>query len=231
MMQTSPQTSQTQAARILIVDDHPIVREGLHAVLSRHRDLVVCGEAATMAEALTLLDSQRPDLAIIDLSLADGSGLDLIQRVQARRVPIKMLVLSMSDESLFAERALRAGAMGFLHKQEAREKLVTAIRHVLAGNIYVSEAVNNRMLQQLRTGHQPLQQSPLSTLSNRELEVFELLGQGFNTNEIAECLHLGVKTVETHRHRMKDKLGLRNSQELVRHATQWTLDTPPPPPT
>ena len=213
-----------RAARILIVDDHPIVREGLSAILSRHRDLQVCGEAATMAEALALIDSKQPDLAIIDLSLADGSGLDLIQRIKARNVPTKMLVLSMSDESLFAERSLRAGAMGFLHKQEAREKLVAAIRQVLAGSIFVSEAVNNRILQQLRDGNQPLQQSPISSLSDRELEIFELLGQGFTSAEIAERLHVGIKTVETYRFRIKTKLDLQSGLEVVRHATQWVLE-------
>ncbi|MCX7421404.1 MAG: response regulator transcription factor, partial [Planctomycetia bacterium] len=168
--------------------------------------------------------SKQPDLAIIDLSLADGSGLDLIQRIKARNVPTKMLVLSMSDESLFAERVLRAGASGFLHKQEAREKLINAIRHVLVGNFYVSETISNRFVQQMSNGQQPLQQSPLSMLTDRELEVFELLGSGLSTKEIASHLDLGAKTIETHRLHLKEKLGLNSSLELVRFATQWILE-------
>ncbi|HLQ44535.1 MAG TPA: response regulator transcription factor, partial [Planctomycetaceae bacterium] len=218
------QPSGTPTKRILIVDDHPIVREGLTAVLSHKPGLEVCGEAATIVEALALIDTQQPDLAIIDLSLSDGSGLELIKRIRARDVPTKMLVLSMSDESLYAERSLRAGAMGFLHKQEARGKLLDAIRQVLDGKIFVSPAINERLLQQVIVGKQPLQQSPITALSDRELEVFELIGQGLGSHEIAHRLHLGIKTVETHRMRIKKKLDLKNSLELVRHATQWVLE-------
>ena len=221
MIRTDTRTSRTRAARILIVDDHPIVREGLTAVLSHKPGLEVCGEAATIAEALALIDTHHPDLAIIDLSLADGSGLDLIK---ARNVSIKMLVLSMSDESLYAERALRAGALGFLHKQEAREKLIDAIHQVLDGKIFVSPAINERLLQQVIVGKHPLEQSPITALSDRELEVFELIGQGLGSSEIAQRLHLGIKTIETHRQRIKGKLDLKNSQELARHATQWVLE-------
>ena len=224
MTRTATKTSRSKAARILIVDDHPIVRDGLIAALSRHLDLQVCGEAATVAEALKLVESKHPDLAIIDLSLTDGSGLDLIKRIKARDLPIKILVLSMSDESLFAERVLRAGAIGFLHKQEARGKLIDAIHQVLDGKIFVSQAMNERLLQQVMMGHQPLQQSAIAALSDRELEVFELIGQGLGSSEIARRLHLGIKTIETHRQRIKGKLDLKNSLELVRHATQWVLE-------
>lgn len=223
MTRTATKSSRTKPARILIVDDHPIVREGLAAVLSRQPDLQVCGESASVAEAMKLIESKHPDLAIIDLSLADGSGLDLIKRIRTRDTAIKMLVLSMSDESLYAERALRAGAMGFLHKQEAREKLIGAIRQILDGKIFVSETINERMLQQVMMGHQPLQQSAIESLSDRELEVFELIGHGLGSSEIAQRLHLGIKTIETHRQRIKGKLDLKNSLELVRHATQWVL--------
>lgn len=224
MIRAATQSSRTRAARILIVDDHPIVREGLTAVLSHKPGLEVCGEAATIVAALALIDSQQPDLAIIDLSLADGSGLDLIKRIKARNVSTKMLVLSMSDESLYAERALRAGALGFLHKQEAREKLIDAIHQVLDGKIFVSPAINERLLQQVIVGKHPLEQSPVTALSDRELEVFELLGQGLGSSEIAQRLHLGIKTIETHRQRIKGKLDLKNSLELARHATQWVLE-------
>ena len=224
MTHTATKPSRTRIARILIVDDHPIVRDGLIAALSRKPELEVCGEAATIVDALALVDSQQPDLAIIDLSLSDGSGLDLIKRIKTRNASIKMLVLSMSDESLYAERALRAGALGFLHKQEAREKLLNAIRQVLAGKIFVSETINNRLLQQVMVGRQPLQQSPITALSDRELEIFELIGQGLGSSEIAQRLHLGIKTIETHRQRIKGKLDLKNSLELVRHATQWVLE-------
>lgn len=206
------------------MDDHPIVREGLAAVLSHKPGLEVCGEAASIVEALALIDTLHPDLAIIDLSLADGSGLDLIKRIKARNVSTKMLVLSMSDESLYAERALRAGAMGFLHKQEAREKLIDAIRQVLDGKIFVSEAINERLLQQVMVGRQPLERSSITALSDRELEVFELIGQGLGSSEIAQRLHLGIKTIETHRQRIKGKLDLKSGLELVRHATQWVLE-------
>lgn len=224
MTHASTKTSCTRAARILIVDDHPIVRDGLIAALSRKPGLEVCGEAASVAEALALIETQHPDLAIIDLMLSDGSGLDLIKRIKARNLSIKMLVLSMSDESLYAERALRAGAMGFLHKQEAREKLLDAIHQILAGKIFVSEAINDRLLQQVMIGNQPLQKSPITALSDRELEVFELIGQGLGSSEIAQRLHLGIKTIETHRQRIKGKLDLKSGLELVRHATQWVLE-------
>lgn len=224
MTRDSTKPSRTRVARILIVDDHPIVRDGLIAALSRHPDLQVCGEAATVADAIRLIDTKQPDLAIIDLALSDGSGLDLIKRIKARNALTKMLVLSMSDESLYAERALRAGALGFLHKQEAREKLLDAIRKILAGKIFVSEAINHRLLQQIMIGRQPLQQSPITALTDRELEVFELIGEGLGSSEIAQRLHLGIKTIETHRHRIRGKLDLKSGLELVRHATQWVLE-------
>jgi DNA-binding NarL/FixJ family response regulator len=224
MTRSATKSSRTRIARILIVDDHPIVREGLTAVLSNKPGLQVCGEAATIVEALSLIDTMHPDLAIIDLSLSDGSGLDLIKRIKARNVPTKMLVLTMSDETLYTERALRAGAMGFLHKQEAREKLLEAIHQVLAGRIFVSPAINNRLLQQVMVGKQPLAQSPVTALSDRELEVFELIGQGLGSSEIAQRLHLGIKTIETHRQRIRGKLDLKNSVELIRYATQWVLE-------
>lgn len=224
MTHTATKSSRSKTARILIVDDHPIVRDGLIAALSRHPDLQVCGEAATIAEAIQLIDAEQPDLAIIDLSLPDGSGLELIKRIKVRSASTKMLVLSMSDESLYAERVLRAGALGFLHKQEARGKLIDAIRHVLQDKIFVSEAINERLLQQVMVGSQPLQQPPITALSDRELEVFELIGKGLGSSEIAKLLHLGIKTIETHRQRIKSKLDLKSGLELVRHATQWVLE-------
>ena len=224
MTHTATKPFRSRTARILIVDDHPIVRDGLTAALSRQPDLQVCGEAATVAEAMTLVAAQEPDLAIIDLSLSGGSGLDLIKRIKTSHAATKMLVLSMSDESLYAERVLRAGAMGFLHKQEAREKLLDAIHHVLDGKIFVSQAINERLLQQVMLGNPPLQQSPIAALTDRELEVFELLGQGLGSSEIAQRLHLGIKTIETHRQRIKGKLHLKSGLDLVRHATQWVLE-------
>lgn len=224
MTRIVPKTSRTKVARILIVDDHPIVRDGLIAAMSRYPDLQVCGEASTIADAIKLIDTEVPDLTIIDLSLPDGSGLELIKRIKAHDIATKMLVLSMSDESLYAERVLRAGASGFLHKQEAREKLINAIRQILDGHIFVSEAISERLLQQVMGGNKPLQASPISTLSDRELEVFELIGQGHSSSDIAHRLHLGIKTIETHRYRIKEKLNLKNGAEVVRHATQWVLE-------
>ncbi len=211
-------------ATIAIIDDHPIVRHGMISVLEERSEWKVKGEAPSVKEGVDLINALQPDLAIVDLSLTDGNGLDLIKQIRETPSKTKFLVMSMNDESLFAERVLRAGALGYLHKQEAREKLISAVDRVLAGHIFVSEAISSRLFIQAITGKKPLEQSPLSALSDRELEVFELIGKGLSSAEIAEKLKVGVKTVETHRFRIKDKLNLKNAQELIRHATQWYLD-------
>ena len=212
-----------KAFRILIVDDHPMVREGLIARISRHSDLEVCGEAADIPEALVQLKEAIPDLVIVDISLKAGSGIDLIKQIKAQHEGTKMLVASMYDESLYAERALRAGAMGYINKQEMAEKVILAIRRVLSGKMYLSPQMTDRILHRALGGGDA-EGSPVGSLSDRELEIFGLIGQGRTTREIAGELHLSIKTVETHRENIKAKLNVKNSAELGRHAVQWVLE-------
>jgi DNA-binding NarL/FixJ family response regulator len=211
-------------ARIFIVDDHPVVRRGLRMLIDDESDLLVCGEAGDADEALRELDAKKPDLVIVDLSLKGGSGLELIKRIKSRSTTMKMLVSSMFDESLYAERVLNAGALGYVSKQEAMEKVIEAIRCVLSGRIYLSAAMNDRMLHRFARDHQVPDRSPVETLSDRELEVFEMIGRGRSTAEIAALLHLSVKTVETHREKVKAKLGLRSGGELHQYAVRWVLE-------
>lgn len=209
--------------RVLIVDDHPIVRRGLADLIAREPDLEVCGEASDAAEALSQLDTARPDVAVIDMSLRGGHGLELIGQIKAKDERVKMLVSSMHDELLFAERSLRAGAMGYIPKQEPTENLIEAIREVVRGGVYLTPRMSNRLLHHV-VGGKPLDENPITGLSNRELEVFEMIGQGLTTQQIAQRLHLSAKTVETHREKIKGKLNLKNSSELSRRAVQWALE-------
>lgn len=213
-----------KTVKILIVDDHPIVREGLAARLARQPDFEVCGEAEDVADALERVKSTKPDVVVIDLSLKSGQGLDLIKRIKSLDLDTKMLVSSMYDESLYAERSLRAGAMGYVNKQEVSEKIIEAIRQVLEGKIYLSPRMTERLLQRA-VGSQPqLVQSPYESLTDRELEIFKMIGKGMTTRQIANDLHLSVKTVETHRENIKGKLDLPNSAELSREAVQWVME-------
>jgi len=208
--------------KILIVDDHPLVRSGLAQLIGDCPDLEVCAEAADMAEALKRIDSTDPDLAIIDLSLAGGSGLDLIEHIKSRNRNILMLVASMHDETLYAERVLAAGARGYINKQEAQENIILAIRQVLNGKVYLSEAMTERMLSgmvDVRT-----EKRDISSLSNRELQVFELIGQGVPSGQIASQLNLSIKTIETHQAHIKRKLGLGSAHELNQRAIRWMMD-------
>ena len=211
-------------AKILIVDDHPIVREGLTARIARQPDLKVCGEAEDVLDALEKVKATQPDLVIVDLSLKSGQGLDLIKRIKAKAPDTKMLVSSMYDEALYAERSLRAGAMGYINKQELSEKIIDAIRRVLAGKMYLSPLMTERLLQRAVGGGAQLPGPLVETLSDRELEIFKLIGKGMTTRQIAGDLHLSVKTVETHRENIKSKLGLPNSAELSREAVQWVME-------
>ncbi|MEZ5452929.1 MAG: response regulator transcription factor [Thiothrix sp.] len=212
--------------RILVVDDHPLVRAGLASLISNEADMEVCAEAAGQGEALQRLKECTPDLAIIDISLGEGSGFSLIRHIKAMGAPVRMLVLSMHDESLYAERAIRAGAMGYVNKQEAAEHVVEAIRKVLAGKVYLSERVTERILLGMTQGSSHDDDSPLANLSDRELEVFWLVGEGVGASEIASRLHLSVKTIETHRDKLKKKLGIDSASELNRFAMQWLLEHP-----
>ena len=222
-MTHNDQANQTKY-RILIVDDHPIVRRGLRELVADEPDLEVCGEAEDVAQALSQVAETRPDLVIVDLTLKNGHGLDLVQEIKARHGQVKMLVSSMHDESLFAERALRAGAAGYISKQEPPERMIDAMRRVLQGEIYLSSRMSTRLLHRLTTG-EAIDEDPVESLSDRELEVFEMIGQGLGTKQIAGKLDLSHKTIETHREKIKSKLNLKNSSELSRHATQWVLES------
>jgi DNA-binding NarL/FixJ family response regulator len=208
--------------RILIVDDHPLVRTGFAQLIGDCSDLEVCCEAADMAEALRLIDNDPPDLAIIDLSLAGGSGLDLIERIKSRNPDILMLVASMHDEALYAERVLTAGARGYINKQEAQENIIRAIRQVLAGKVFLSEAMTERLLSGLVDVRD--EKRDIERLSNRELQVFELIGQGVPVSQIASQLNLSIKTIETHQAHIKKKLGLGSAHELNQRAIRWVMD-------
>jgi len=207
--------------RILLVDDHAVVRFGIAQLINRQSDLVVCGEEEAASRALTAIEELNPDLVIADLSLKDSSGLELMRNIKAQYPRLPILAISAHDESVYADLAFRAGALGYLMKEEALEKIPTAIRRVLAGDVYVSEALTAKMLQQQVRGQTDMQESPVKGLSDRELEVFQLIGQWKRTKEIAAELHLSVKTVEYYREQIKRKLNLRDAAELAQHATAW----------
>jgi|SRR6202049_2084273 len=210
--------------RILVVDDHPIIRQGLALMLNREADLVVCGEAEDATGAMLVMASARPDVLIVDISLNGPDGLDLLKNIRTTHPALPVLILSMHDESIYAERALRAGANGYIMKQEATEKVLVAIRRILNGEIYVSERIANKMLKHYITGASSLKNSSISDLSDRELEVFRLIGEGHGTRQIAEELHLSIKTVESYQAHIKDKLSLRSARELMQHAIQWNMN-------
>lgn len=216
--------NQQTCVKILIVDDHPMMRDGLTAQISNEADLSVCGEADDVNEALQKVGELNPDLVIIDISLKTGHGIDLIKRIRERHPKTKMLVNSMYEETVYADRALQAGALGYLSKQTAREKLVTAIRTVLQGRTYLSPEMTDHILKTRVGGMIQPGKSPVESLSNRELEVLTLIGQGTTTGAIAKHLHLSVHTIDTYREKLKIKLNLQNSGELNRYAVQWVLE-------
>jgi DNA-binding NarL/FixJ family response regulator len=220
-------TSQSQAVtkkRILVVDDHPIVRQGLALLINREPDLVVCGEAEEATGAMHVLASARPDVLIVDISLNGPDGLDLLKNIRTTHPALPVLILSMHDETIYAERALRAGANGYIMKQEATEKVLVAVRRILNGEIYVSDHIANKMLKHYITGAGSLRNSSIADLSDRELEVFRLIGEGHGTRQIAEELHLSIKTVESYQAHIKEKLSLRSARELMQHAIQWNMN-------
>lgn len=210
---------------VMIVDDHPLVREGLTTLLSKQRDLTVCGEASGIAEARELARAARPRVAIVDLTLKDGNGIGLIKELTEVYGDIKVLALSMHDETLFAERALRAGAVGYVSKHDASRTIIHAIRTVLDGGIYLSERMTNRMLAQSLSS-KTLRNigSPVERLSDRELEIFEMIGRGLTSRQIAHELDVSQRTIDTHRENLKQKLNAKNAVELTMHAVQWVLD-------
>jgi DNA-binding NarL/FixJ family response regulator len=206
--------------RILIVDDHPMMREGLAQLIDHEPDLVTESQAESAAQALRTIEITAPDLLLLDISLPDKNGLELIKDVQTLHPALPILVVSMHDESLYAERVLRAGGRGYIMKQEGGKKLMLAVRQVLEGRIYVSEKISAKILENF-SGHRAESQSPVERLSDREFEVFQLLGQGQGTRDMAKHLHISVKTVEVHRANIKKKLELANGGELVRYAIRW----------
>jgi len=213
-------SGESRKTRIFLVDDHPIVRIGLTELINQKRDLVVCGEAESAEAALQAIPSLHPDLVILDLSLKGTGGLGLIKDLKIRHPKLPLLVLSMHEESLYAERALRAGARGYVMKREAGTQLESAIRKTVGGKIHLSKRMSDQLLE-LVTGPAPAKRGPLlDRLSDRELEVFEMIGRGKGTSEIAKLLHLSVKTIEGYRANIKVKLGLKNALELVRYALQ-----------
>lgn len=228
-MTSRPAQKQAQAKdkmRILIVDDHAIVREGLRTLIQAEKDLAVCAEAEDGPKALDLITREKPDAVVADLGLQGMSGLDLIKNIKARHPQLPVLVISMLDESIYAERALRAGARGYLMKKESADHVVNALRRVLSGKVYVSETLADKMMDQVAFG-KPATPSAIDSLSDRELEVFQLIGKGYKASQIAEELNLGVKTVESYREQIKVKLNFEHSSDLTQYAIEWVHSEKP----
>jgi DNA-binding NarL/FixJ family response regulator len=215
------EAEKTKKTRILIVDDHPMTRSGLVHLINHQPEMVVDGEAEDAGQALDLLASKRPDLMLIDITLPGKSGLELIKDVKAMHPDLPMLVLSMHDESLYADRVLRAGARGYISKHEGGDKLMGAIRHVLSGRIYVSESMSAHILEIFSGGQTGIDRSSIQKLSDREFEVFEALGEGLSSHEIAKKLHLSAKTVDAHRANIKTKLKINTTAELISFSARW----------
>ena len=220
-----PQTKQAPArdgrTKILLVDDHAVVRFGIAQVINREPDLVVCGEEEDASKAMMAIETLKPNLVIADISLKDSSGLELMRNIKAQHSGLPVLVVSTHDESIYAEIAFRAGALGYLMKQEALDRILPAIRRVLSGAIYVSDSLAAKMLQQQVRGQKDVHDSPIKQLSDREMEVFQLIGQWKKTSEIASELHLSIKTIEYYREQIKRKLDLKSASELTHYATSW----------
>jgi DNA-binding NarL/FixJ family response regulator len=215
--------AQSGKGKVFLVDDHPIVRQGLGLLINREPDLVVCGEAEDAPSALQRMVSAQPDLMVIDISLDGPDGLELLKTIRLKEPILPVLILSMHEESTYAERSLRAGANGYIMKQEATERVLVAIRRILEGKVYLSERLTNKMLEQFVHGAGSSKNNPLMTLSDRELEVYRLIGAGHGTRQIADELHVSVKTVESYQAHIKEKLSLRNARELVQHAIESSL--------
>ena len=212
--------------KIYLVDDHPLVREWLTNLIQHQPDLVICGESEDAPTALQGIRTARPDVAIVDLALKNGSGMELIKDLKALAPGVAVIVLSMHDEKLYAERALRAGARGYIMKRETAKKVITAIRQVLAGKVYMSEAMAAAFAEKFVDGRLPASGSLVEQLSDRELEVFQLLGKGYETRRVAEMMKVSMKTVQAHCAHIKEKLKLTNAAELLREAVRWQENYP-----
>jgi len=221
---TPDRAPQTTKKNVLVVDDHPLLRQGLALLINQQQDMQVCGEAEEAHAAMQAITQRRPDIMILDISLNGPDGLELLKSIRATDPDLPVLILSMHDEAIYAERALRARANGYIMKQEATEKVLVAVRRILNGELYLSDRMSNKMLQHYIGGAPSMIQSRISSLSDRELEVFRLIGEGRATREIAEELHLSIKTVETYQAHIKEKLALRSGRELIQHAIQWKIN-------
>lgn len=219
-MSTATTETKTKTS-VFLVDDHPLVRQGLAQIINHETDMEVIGEAEDASHALHLIETKQPDLVIVDISLRGNNGLELIKNIKAVLPNLPILVFSMHDECVYAQRALRAGARAYVMKQESADKILLAIRRIIGGDIYVSHRVADQVLQQLVNGKTTGTESPIDRLSDRELEVIQLIGKGLSTREIASSLNLSVKTIESHRAHIKEKLNLRNATELVQFSVQW----------
>ena len=211
-------------ARILIVDDHPLVRRGLAEAVEEQQDMEPCGQASGAAEALQLINETKPDLVILDLSLQEGSGIDLIKQIKSFCPQVKILISSMHDESLYGERCVRTGAEGYISKQEPVDNLIDAVRRILKNEIFLSDNLSQRMLHKITGADKEPVYTGVENLSTRQLEVFRLIGEGLSTRQIAERLNLSVKTIESHRENIRNKLSLESGSELTRRAVQWILE-------
>ena len=220
-MNSNPSANATRKHRIFLVDDHPLVREGLTNLINEQNDLIVCGEAEDSAGAITGIAKTRPDVVLVDISLKNESGLELVKNLESQFPLVALIVLSMHDEALYAERALRAGARGYVMKRESTKSVLASIRRVMAGGVYVSERVVNSMARRFTSSPKRAESSPVERLSDRELEIFRLLGQGRTTSQIAEDLHLSLKTVQAYCARAKEKFGVSSLGELLRAAIRW----------
>jgi DNA-binding NarL/FixJ family response regulator len=220
----TPSAAGTQKKTVFVVDDHPLLRQGLAMLINREQDLMVCGEAEEAPAAMKAIAQTRPDILIADISLNGPDGIDLLKNLRTIYPDLPVLILSMHDESIYAERALRARANGYIMKQEATEKVLVAVRRILDGEIYLSSRMASKLLQQYMSGHTVETDSRLGVLSDRELEVFRLIGEGLGTRQIADALHLSMKTVESYQAHLKSKLSLRTGRELMQHAIQWKLN-------
>lgn len=209
------------ATTVLIVDDHPVVREGIRSLLERDGEFAVIAEASDRTEALAAIDAAVPDVALVDVALRGADGLDLTRTLQSRHPRLPILIVSMHDEALYAERALHAGARGYLMKDAMADTIVHAVRKVLQGEIFVSERITQRLLRAATRSGAQQPQSPVDSLSDRELEVLRHVGEGMGTRAIARAMHLSVKTIETHRAHLKEKLALADANELLRYAANW----------
>jgi DNA-binding NarL/FixJ family response regulator len=212
--------------RILVVDDHPVVRRGLAMLINMEPDMEVCGEAEDVIGGQQAVESLEPDIVLVDIALKESDGIQLIRQISSHHHRVAVLALSMHDESVYAERALRAGARGYVTKQAAEEKIITAIRHVLEGKVYLTESAMERLARRFVGEKEFMLPSPTESLSDREFEVFRLLGRGLTVSQIAEKLHRSVKTIETHQTRIRAKLCLRSARDLTEYAVAWTKANP-----